>query len=429
MYSISKKNKKIIYSDDIENVKITIDEDNYLGLIDIHEPLEIKWPGDFLDAFMHPIKSKTIHELAKGAKQVALIVSDSTRGVPTSIVIPFIIQELEIAGISLNQIVVVIALGVHRPATKKEITEIIGYEYVDSLKIINHDPYDEKKLINLGKTSLGTPVEINKTIYQSDFRIIIGKVEAHEFAGFSGGRKSVLPGISSEKSIKINHRPEMLLKRGSIPGELKDNFINKDMIEAAKMLGIHYSVNFVVNGNGQTIGLFTDDPFDAHQKAVEFVISFCKVKIKEKPDIILTTPGFPLNIDFYQSIKPLISLQSILSEGGIIALYALCPDGFNSDDMLLPFEGTDDIDEVMRNLTKNYQIQMDHALFLCKILKKKIKIIATSPNVKGETFKKIFIEPASSPQKAVEKALKISGKNNPKLLIFPQPQRTLPYIQ
>ena len=428
MYSIHKANEKIIYSDSIENVEVTINEKNYLGFINIKEPSTLKWPEDFINAFMYPVNSKPIHELALGAKKVAIVVSDSTRGVPTSKVMPFVIKELKEAGITLSQIVVIIALGVHRPANKKEITEIVGADYIDQLKIVNHDPYDEKKLINLGLTSFGTPVEINKIVYQSDFRISIGKVEAHEFAGFSGGRKSVLPGISSEKSIKINHRPEMILKRGSIPGELNNNSIHKDMVEAAKMLGIHYSVNFVLNGNGRTVGLFTGELFETHQKAVEFLTSFCRVKIEKKPDIILTTPGYPLNIDFYQSIKPIIALQTILSEGGIIVLYSLYPDGFNSEDMLLPFDGAYNIDEVIAKLVKNYEIQMDHALLLCKILSKKIKIIATSPNVTKETLKKIFIEPADTPQKAVQKALKMSEKSNPNILIFPQPQRTLPSV-
>jgi nickel-dependent lactate racemase len=312
-----------------------------------------------------------------------------------------ILDELQIAGISLKQILVVIALGVHRPATEDEINEIIGKEYANRLRIVNHDPYNENKLIYLGTTSFDTPVEVNKMVYHADFRITIGKVEAYEFAGFSGGRKSVLPGISSEKTIRINHSPEMILKNGSIPGQLENNPINEDMIEAAKMLGIHFSVNFVLNATGKTVGLFTGDFFGAHKKAIEFVNSFCKIKIKEKPDIVLTTTGVPLNIDFYQSIKPLISLQPILSKGGIIVLYTLCPDGFNSDDMLLPFEGVKNIDEVVSSLVKKYKIQMDHALLLCKILKKKIKIIATSPNVDGKTLKKIYIEPAEDPQKAV----------------------------
>ena len=369
MYFTEIKDKNVIYYDLKEKVKITINEEKFLGLINIEEPEELRWPEEFQDSFEKPVNSKLLRNLAKGANRVAIIVSDSTRGVPTSKVMPIVLKELQTAGINFKQIVIVIALGVHRPATPREIEEIVGKDYLNKIKIINHDPYNNEELVFLGKTSFGTPIEVNKTVYQADLRINIGKVEPHEFAGFSGGRKSVLPGISSEKTIKKNHRPEMILKSGSRPGYLAGNSIHKDMVETAKMLGIHFSINFVLNSSGCAIGLFVGNIIDAHQSAVEFLKSFCQVKIEEKPDIVVTTPGFPLNIDFYQSIKPLISLESIMAENGIMVLYSLCPDGFNSDDMLLPFEGAKTLDEVVSNLMKNYEIQMDHALLLCKILK------------------------------------------------------------
>jgi len=428
MYFTEIKDKNVIYYDTEEKVKIAIYEEKYLGLINIEEPEELRWPEEFKKSLEKPINSKLLRELAKGANNVAIIVSDSTRGVPTSKIMPIILKELQIAGINFKQIVVVIALGVHRPATSREIEEIIGKDYLNKIKVINHDPYNKEELVFLGTTSFGTPIEVNKTVYQADLRINIGKVEPHEFAGFSGGRKSILPGISSEKTIKENHRPEMILKSGSRPGCLVDNSIHKDMIEAAKMLGIHFSINFVLNSSGCAVGLFAGNIFDAHQRAVEFIKSFCQVKIEEKPDIVFTTPGFPLNIDFYQSIKPLISLESIMAENGIMVLYSLCPDGFNSDDMLLPFEGAKTLDEVISKLMKNYKIQMDHALLLCKILKKNIKIIASSPNLEEQTLKKIYLEHFKNPQEAVNRALDISGKTKPKVLFFPQPQRTLPVL-
>ena len=428
MYFTEIKDKNVIYYDTEENVKIEIDKNIFLGLISIKEPKELRWPEEFKKPLEEPINSKLLRVLAEGANKVVIIVSDSTRGVPTSKIMPIILKELQIAGINFKQIVIVIALGVHRPATSREIEEIIGKDYLNKIKIINHDPYNKEELVFLGKTSFGTPIEVNKTVYQADLRINIGKVEPHEFAGFSGGRKSVLPGISSEKTIKENHRPEMILKSGSRPGCLADNSIHKDMIEAAKMLGIHFSINFVLNSSGYAIGLFAGNIFDAHQRAVEFIKSFCQVKIEEKPDIIVTTPGFPLNIDFYQSIKPLISLESVMAENGIMVLYSLCPDGFNSDDMLLPFEGVKTLDEVISKLMKNYKIQMDHALLLCKILKKNIKIIASSPNLEERTLKKIYLEYFKNPQEAVNRALDISGKSKPKVLFFPQPQRTLPIL-
>jgi len=428
MYFTEIKDKNVIYYDLKEKVKITINEEKFLGLINIEEPEELRWPEEFQDSFEKPVNSKLLRNLAKGANRVAIIVSDSTRGVPSSKVMPIVLKELQTAGINFKQIVIVIALGVHRPATPREIEEIVGKDYLNKIKIINHDPYNNEELVFLGKTSFGTPIEVNKTVYQADLRINIGKVEPHEFAGFSGGRKSVLPGISSEKTIKKNHRPEMILKSGSRPGYLAGNSIHKDMVETAKMLGIHFSINFVLNSSGCAIGLFVGNIIDAHQSAVEFLKSFCQVKIEEKPDIVVTTPGFPLNIDFYQSIKPLISLESIMAENGIMVLYSLCPDGFNSDDMLLPFEGAKTLDEVVSNLMKNYEIQMDHALLLCKILKKNIKIIASSPNLEEQTLKKIYLEYFKNSQDAVNRALDISGKAKPKVLFFPQPQRTLPVL-
>ncbi|HER25135.1 MAG TPA: nickel-dependent lactate racemase [Candidatus Atribacteria bacterium] len=428
MYFTETKDKNVIYYDTEEKIKITINEEKYHGLISIKEPEELKWPEEFKKSLEKPINSKLLRVLAKGVNKVVIIVSDSTRGVPTSKIIPIILKELQSAGVDFKQIVIVIALGVHRPATSREIEEIIGKDYLKKVKIINHDPYNKEELVFLGKTSFGTPIEVNKTVFQADLRINIGKVEPHEFAGFSGGRKSVLPGISSERTIKENHRPEMILKYGSRPGCLKDNSIHKDMIEATKMLGIHFSINFVLNSMGHTIGLFAGNIFDAHQRAVEFIKSFCQVKIKEKPDIVVTTPGPPLNIDFYQSIKPLISLESIMAEKGIIVLYSLCPDGFNSDDMLLPFKGVKSLDEVVSKLMKNYKIQMDHALLLCKILKKNIKIITSSPNLEEQTLNKIYLEYFRNPQEAVNRALDISGKFKPKVLFFPQPQRTLPIL-
>jgi len=426
MYFTKMEDAKAVYYDTAEDVKIVIGKDHFLNLVSYKEPEELKWPEDFWQAMEDPIHSKKLREVAKGAKKVAIIVSDSTRGVPTSKIIPMVLEELQLSGINFTQIVVVIALGVHRPATSREIEQIVGKDYLDKIKIINHDPYNKEELVLLGYTSIGTPIEVNKTVYQTDLRINIGKVEPHEFAGFSGGRKSVLPGISSEKTIQENHRPEMILKPSSRPGCLVDNLIHKDMEEAASKLGIHFSINFVLNTNGSTIGLFPGDIFEAHKRAVEFIKLYYQVKIKEKPDIIVTTPGFPLNINFYQSIKSLISLESIITENGIIVLYSLCPDGFGSDDMFLPFEGAKTLDEVINNLRKNYKIQMDHALLLCKILKKNIKIIVSSPNLEKRTLNKIYLEYFKSPQEAVNKAINMAGKAKPKVLFFPQPQRTLP---
>ena len=391
----------------------------------LNEPAALKWPEGASEAFQNPIGSAPLHQIARGAQKVAIIVSDASRGIPTAKILPFVVTELTAAGVRPEQITVVVATGVHRPANSEEISAILGPKYAGKLKVLNHQPFRQEQLKYLGETSFGTPVEVNKTVWESDFRIAIGKVEPHEFAGFSGGRKSVLPGISSEKTIEINHRPEMLLHPEARPGELEKNPISLDMLEAAQLLGINFIVNLVLNSAGEIIGLFTGSLKEAHLQAVQFMRSFCQFNFKTQPDIIVTTPGRPLNIDFYQSIKPLIALGPVMKAGNILVLYSACTDGMGTEDMLIPYEGATTPAEVIERLKQNYKIQMDHALLLCKILQKGVKVVATSPRVPAETLRRLFIEPAATPQQALEKALAMTGKTDAQVVFFPQPQRAL----
>jgi nickel-dependent lactate racemase len=426
MYSIRDAGSALVYHDAVEGEQIRAPRGQCLGLIGIREPSPVAWPDAFRTAFAAPVDAKPLHELARGARRVVIVVSDSTRGVPTAKVMPMLLAELASAGVRSSAVPVVVARGVHRPATAAEIEEIVGGKNLAGLTVINHDPYDEEQLVTLGKTSFGTSVEVNRTVYQADLRIAVGKVEPHEFAGFSGGRKSILPGIAGEKTIEFNHRPEMLLSLAARPGQLDGNPIHLDMMEAADLLKIQFMVNLVLNQAGETVGIFTGDSSTSHLAAIEFLKTFCQVSLQERPDIIVTTPGRPLNIDFYQSVKPLIALAPIMEEGGVLVLYSACRDGLGTADMLVPYEGARDIAEVISRLRADYRIQMDHALLLGKILQRGIRIIVASPNVKAAIVRKLFLTPAANPQEALEMALKMVGKPKPLVLFYPQAQRTLP---
>ena len=153
----------------------------------------------------------------------------------------------------------------------------------------------------------------------------------------------MLPGIAGERTIELNHRPEMLMSAEARPGQLLDNPIHLDMIEAAGMMKIQFTINLVLNQAGETIGIFTGDVIGAHLAAVEFMRSFCQISLKARPDIIVTTPGRPLNINFYQSVKPLIALAPVMASGGVLVLYSSCYDGIGTADMLIPYEGAHDV--------------------------------------------------------------------------------------
>jgi nickel-dependent lactate racemase len=415
----------MVYRDGIENVEISVGRERCTGLIGFEEPPAVSWPDGFRAAFGSPRGTPVLRDIARGAGRVAVIVADSTRGVPTARVMPMILEELASAGVQKGAVTVVIATGVHRPATPDEVGDIVGKESLEGLRVISHDPYDAGKLVYLGKTTHGTPVEVSRTVFDADLRIAVGKVEPHEFAGFSGGRKSVLPGIASERTIEANHRPEMLMAPEARPGQLLENPIHLDMIEAAGMLKIHFTVNLVLNQAGDTIGIFAGDLIEAHLAAVRFMRSFCQVSLKARPDIIVTTPGRPLNINFYQSVKPLIALAPVMAPGGVLVLYCSCRDGLGTQDMLIPYEGARDVEEVIRRLNTEYRIQMDHALLLGKILLKGVRIVVATPSVEESLLHKMFLDTAGSPQKALEKAMDMVLNPNPRVLFFPQAQRAL----
>ena len=314
-----------------------------------------------------------------------------------------------------------------RPANDDEMKLFLGALY-GKVKAENHRPFDPDNLISLGETSGGTPIEVNKKAYECDLHIQIGKVEPHEFAGFSGGRKSVLPGISSEKTIRINHRPEMIMDPKAAIGVLDGNPIHADMVETAKKFRIDFAVNCILNNELSLAAAFAGDLVESHRAAIAFVQQYLSVSLI-KPDIIVTTPGQPLDIDFYQTVKALISLTEILDETITVVLYCGCLEGVNSPDMLRAFRSSDDLNEVIRFTTDNYQIQMDHVLLLSKFLKKNVKIVVCCPNVSDQEIHDMFMIPCADPKKVMDTAFEVSGKKEPKVLFYPRPQTGLPVLK
>jgi nickel-dependent lactate racemase len=373
------------------------------------------------------VDGETITEMAKrkNAKSACVLVSDATRNVPNSLVAGLVVKALTDGGVPLSGIRFFVALGVHRDATEAEMRGMLGESLWGKVSIENHTPYDKSNLIYLGTTACGTPVEVNKRAWECDLHLSIGKVEPHEFAGFSGGRKSVLPGISSERTILSNHSPRMLYCEGSIPGALEGNPIHQDMVETANLFRLDYTISFVLNCEGEPAAVFGGSMLQSHAAAVKFSREYIDVLVGH-PDIIVTTPGSPLNIDFYQSLKPLIALTGAVDEHTTIALYCACPEGINSEDMMVPFRATDSLEEMVHFVVNHYRIQMDHALLLSKILKKRVKLLAWSPNVAEQDLKRMYFIPCTGASDLMKKAYEACGKEHPRVLFFPQAQKSLP---
>ena len=374
----------------------------------------------------NPGSGKTLTELVKEkkVKTVSILVSDATRAVPTAKLASAVVKELQENQIALKDITFFVAIGVHRPATEAECQEILGDLYGE-VQIENHTPFDKANLLYLGETKRGTPVYVNQRAYECDLHIQIGKVEPHEFAGFSGGRKSVLPGIAGEETIQINHRPEMILDPKAGIGILEGNPVHEDMLEAAEMFRIDFSVNCILNNTLQLSAVYAGRLQECHEQAVRYVKEILGVPFK-KPDILITTPGLPLDIDFYQAVKALIALTEVLEESTTVILYCGCKEGINSPDMLSAFRSDEDLENVVAYTEEHYKIQMDHVLLLSKILRKHVRIFVVCPNIKKEDVEAMFMFPFDSLQDALEEAIRSSGKKEPDILIYPRPQTGLP---
>lgn len=419
----------VYYKDAQGEVSIRIPKENYIGCIQCNAPREIQWPVEYLRALRNPHGVASLKDIARGRKRVVILVSDYTRAVPVKMLLLPLVDELHQAGISESQITIIIAGGLHRPSTREEIARIVGNDWDKRLTVVNHNALDSDRLTFLGKTKRGTPVWINSLVSESDLCIALGQIEPHEYAGFTGGRKSILPGVSGEETIRFNHSPEMIEHPLAKPGMLEGNPVHEDMVECALMAGIDFIVNVVLNRDLKIIGVFAGDMLEAHGKGVDFVNSFSRVEIPTQPDIIITTPGKPLDVDFYQSLKALIAVDAIASPETIVVFYSSCQDGLGSmgREMLKAFRGVVTPEEVETRVRSNHSVQMDHAFLLSKIMQKGIKIIAYSPNVPLNIIKEMMI-PACSVQEGLDMALQLSRRKTPRVLVYPEAQRTLPFL-
>jgi nickel-dependent lactate racemase len=272
-------------------------------------------------ALENPISSMRLSEIADHGKKAVIIVSDTTRPTPTAKLLPPLISELHEGGI--KDITVIFGLGIHRKQTEEEKMKIMGGLY-GKVRSVEHDP---NNCVYLGTTERGTPVEIFRPVLEADIVVCTGTIEFHYYAGYSGGAKSILPAVSSKKSIDANHA--LMLDPKSSAGRL-DGAVRQDIEEAAKMPGIDFILNVVLDERKEIVFAAAGDHIKAHRKGAEFLDRHSKIEV-EPADIIIVSPGgWPRDIDIFQSHKALEHAKNAMKEGGSIILAAECREGYGN---------------------------------------------------------------------------------------------------
>ena len=408
---------------DKKQIPVEIDDQNFVG--SLVSKVESYHPGksqnELVEASLDkPIGSPKLEDLAKGKKNIVIISSDHTRPVPSKIITPILLRRIRAAQPDAN-IKILVATVFHRPSTRQELVDKYGEEIVEHEQIVMHVSTDDAAMVKVGTLPSGGECIVNRTAAEADLVLAQGFIEPHLFAGFSGGRKSVLPGISSYKTIMANHCSEFINSPKTRPGILEDNPIHKDMLYAARAAGLRFIVNVILNGDRDIIASFAGDLEKAHDMGCEFLTSLASVNKVPCDITVVTNGGYPLDQNIYQAVKGLTSAEATNKAGGVIIMIAGLSDGTggkgfynNLAQSKSPKEFLDRVSRVDRRHTVPDQWESQ---VLARILNQH-HVIMVSDLIQPEIVTHMHMEHAKSFDEALRRACALQG-NAAKVAVIP----------
>jgi nickel-dependent lactate racemase len=372
---------------------------------------EISDPDTLIEkALQNPIGKERLGNLLKPADKVSIIVSDATRPVPTALLLKHLLKEIHTFNVEKENIYIIFGLGIHRTQTEEEKINIVGEDVYQQYRCLDHD---KEQCIFLGNTSHGTPVEIFRLVVESDFVICTGSIEHHYFAGYTGGLKAVLPGVSSRRSIEANHA--LMIQDGTGPGNT-DCPVRADLEEAGNMIGVDFILNVVLNSKKEIVQAVAGHPVEAHRKGAEMVDSLNKYGV-EPADIVVVSPGgWPKDIDLFQSHKALENVKSAVKPGGTIILAAQCPEGLGNAVYEEWLNTTSTPQEAIEKLNAGF-IQGGHKAALIGKMALEFELYLVS-DISDDVARKSYFIPISGLQKAFDTAASLHGTNS-RVLVVP----------
>lgn len=333
-----------------------------------------------IDALNNPINSEKLSELSKNKNKIVIVTSDHTRPVPSKITMPLLLSEIRSKNPNAN-ITILIATGLHRATTESELREKFGDEIVDHEHIVVHNAKDMDNLVYFGTLPSGGELWLNKLVKEADLIVAEGFVEPHFFAGFSGGRKAIMPGCAGEKTVLWNHNARFISSPASRTGKIDENPIHKDMLFAAKTAKLAFILNVLLDHDKHIIAAFAGDMEEAHKKGCNLSRELCEVDAVESDIIITSNGGYPLDQNVYQCVKGMTAAEACVKDGGIIIMCAEISDGTGGDsffhwfaDRKTPSEVARDIENISPSETISDQWE---AQILARIMQKAECIFVT----------------------------------------------------
>ncbi len=365
------------------------------------------------NALSEPIESEKLAKLAENKNSIVIITSDHTRPVPSHITMPIILSEIRKTNKNAK-ITLLISTGMHRAMSEEEIQTRFGKKVLSQVTIVNHLAEKDEDMIYLGVLPSGGELWINKLAVEADLLIGEGFIEPHFFAGYSGGRKSVLPGIASHKTVLFNHNSDFINSPYARTGILDNNPIHKDMIWAAEEAKMAFIINVIINSKKEIIHCVAGNPIEAHKRGCEFVEEITSVTPKPADIVISTNGGYPLDQNVYQAVKGMTAAEATAKDGAVIIMIAGCREGMGGDKFYHQMADASSPKETMEKimLTPNSETEADQwqSQILARVLLKHKVILVTDTNL-AEEVEKMHMKFAPTLEAALEMALLEKGKD------------------
>ncbi|NPV70345.1 MAG: nickel-dependent lactate racemase [Firmicutes bacterium] len=388
-----------------------LESEGGLGVLELGRQPTVDPVSATLSALRHPLDSPPLTQLVQAGDKVTILTSDSTRVVQANLFMPVILDELNSSGVPDRNITILFARGNHRALSEDEVVTLLGKAVTDRVRTTQHDSHNEADLVLLGRTIRGTEVWVNRLAIDCNLLIITGAVQFHDFAGFSGGCKSILPGISGHQTIQQNHRLLLYPVPGcgrnphAVSGKLDGNPVHEDMLEAALMVPRAFMVNSVVTPEGGIAHMFAGSLRNAHHEACRLVSRTFGVSIGQQAELVLVScGGWPRDINYYQATKAICNAGQAVMDGGVIVLVAECREGLGAEGFPYWFGELRDVAAVDAVLRRSFDVVGYFALMIKELLQSRSVTIIGVTGLGSEEARMVGLEPATSPLDALAKA-------------------------
>lgn len=386
-------------------ITLTIPADNLLKVLEANPVPHPENPRQVIENAIHnPIGSKRLGEIVKPGEKIVIITSDITRPIPSYLVLPPVLEELERAGVAKSDITIVFALGIHRSHTEAEKEKLVGSDVYQNYRCID----SVGNFLHIGVGKNGTPYEVHETVVNADRRICLGNIEFHYFAGFSGGAKAIMPGVSTAAAIQANHRH--MIHDAAAAGRLEGNPVRDDIDEVLNFIKVDFIVNVVLDEAKKIVFAVAGHPLEAHRAGCQKLETMYRIEIPEKADIVVVSPGgFPKDINLYQAQKALDNAKHAVKTGGKILWVASAKEGLGEDTFEEWMLGHEKLEDMIAHIRREFVLGGHKAAAIALV--DQIADIYLYSDLPADFVRSLHFHPVADLQATFDELLNAAGEN------------------